>query len=525
MKKILLILLVFITNACERNLNELLEIENPNTFTTQEFWKTEDDIDKGLVAVYNMYYKQGTWTRNMYTLLDGNGDDGTSRAGWTELQEWAKFTYTNYDFFEVGIKIWNEHYKAIFRANQVLDNIDNVPFSDENKRNKIKGQLYFLRAFYYFYLEILWEDVPLVLKTSSPDDYPQQLPAAQVWAQIENDLKMAAERLPNQWDATNYGRPTKGAALALLGKTYMQQHKWQEAKDAFYWLVEGDGKVYYDLVNNYEDNFLNTTEYNKESVFEIQFSEVYPTGYDDDFLSTSQLGTQHAINASPKGLGWNNIQASRWLVDYYKREKTVEGKNDTRLFVNLWYDKRKTDFPEQTDFLIYGRQWTSDPTWGTQVFIRKYSSKLSGTETEFYWNDINFRLIRYADVLLCYSEILNELNNGPSPLAIEFVNRVRERAKLPKLENSTYYTDASILTDKNSFLKHLQIERGLELALECVRWIDLKRWGMLDNQTGIEELKLRDKDFNNFVLGKSHRLPIPQSDVDNNPNLEQNVPY
>jgi len=134
----------------------------------------------------------------------------------------------------------------------------------------------------------------------------------------------------------------------------MQQKKWQEAKDALSWLVEGDGKQYYDLVPNYGDNFTNANENNKESVFEIQFSEVYATGYDDDFSPSSNLGTQHAMNAAPKGLGWNNIQARRWMIDYYKREKTLDGKNDMRLFTTLWYDDRAKDFPDQADSLVYG---------------------------------------------------------------------------------------------------------------------------------------------------------------------------
>ncbi len=520
---IILTLLIGLTalSACKK----VLDVPNPNTFTAAEFWKTEADLQQGLTAAYNAFYKQGTWTRNIYTLMDGNGDDGTSLAGWTELQEWAKFKYTNYDFFEMGYKIWSDHYKAIFRANQVLDHVDKVTFSSDENKRRITGQAKFLRGLYYFYLEILWENIPLVLKTSQPSDAPKQSGPAEVWAQIESDLKDAADNLPDQWTGVDKGRATKGAALAYLGKAYMQQKKWQQAKDALSWLVEGDGRQYYDLIPNYGDNFTNANENNKESVFEIQFSEVYATGYDDDFSSTSNLGTQHAMNASPKGLGWNNIQARRWLIDYFKREQTIDGKNDIRLFTSIWYDARKNDFPDQPDSLVYGRSWTEDPTWGSQVFIRKYTSKLNGRDLEFYWNDINYRLIRYADVLLCYAEVLNELNHGPNVLAIQCLDRVRQRANLPLLINSTYYNGAAIEGDYTAFGKHLQIERGLELCLECVRWIDLKRWGLLDNQTGIDELKTRDPDFNNFVLNKSYRLPLPQSEVDNNPNLTQNTPY
>jgi hypothetical protein len=80
-------------------------------------------------------------------------------------------------------------------------------------------------------------------------------------------------------------------------------------------------------------------------------------------------------------------------------------------------------------------------------------------------------------------------------------------------------------TDHDKFLDRLKTERVLELAGESVRWMDLKRWGDLTSQEGINELKTRDPDFNNFVLGKHHRLPLPQIEVENNTNLNQNTPY
>ncbi|MBK5720656.1 RagB/SusD family nutrient uptake outer membrane protein [Dysgonomonas sp. Marseille-P4677] len=524
MKKIYVIILIVtcaFTSSCS---DSLLDIDNNNTVSTGNFWNSEEDINRGVIAVYNMFYKQGTWTRNIYTQMNGSADDGVSYAGWTELQEWSKFIYTNYNFDEVNTKIWGEHYKAIFRANQVLDHINDVPFSNEEKRNDLIGQTKFLRAFYYFYLTVLYEDVPLVLTTSSASDRPEQKKMDEIFVQIESDLKDAIEKLPVKREAANVGRITKGAAYALLGKMYMQAHRWDDARKCFEWLVDGDGKSLYELMDNYEANFRNDTENNKESVLEIQFSQLNNTGFDVDFDPNSNLGSQIAINHSPKGLGWNNLQARRWLIDYFKREKTVDGTNDLRLYYSLWYDDAATDFPEIDNHLIYGRTWDEDPTWGDQVFIKKYTSKLSGRETEFYWHDINFRLIRFSDVLLLYAEALNELSSTPSAKAVECMNRVRERAKLPKIENSTYYNGTLITSNKDAFREQIKIERALELNLECVRWIDLKRWG-LDQQSVIDQYKQRDEDFKNFVVGKSYRMPIPQSEVDNNPNLQQNYPY
>ena len=70
------------------------------------------------------------------------------------------------------------------------------------------------------------------------------------------------------------------------------------------------------------------------------------------------------------------------------------------------------------------------------------------------------------------------------------------------------------LSSKDAFIKRLQMERTLELCFEGWRWADLKRWGLLDTEAGIEELEKRDRDFKNFVVGKHRRLPIPRDEVD-----------
>ena len=480
MKKIALYILCGVTalfTSCDPS---LLDLQNENTLSTGVYWKTESDIEAGVVAVYGMFYRQGTWTRNIYTQMIGMADEGVSYAGWTELNEYTKFIFTDYNFSEVNTKIWREHYTAIFRANQVLDHIGNVPFSNETHKDDLIGQTKFLRAFYYFYLTALWDNVPLVLNTSSAADKPMQASADEVLIQIEEDLEDAITKLPSTRDANNYGRPTKGAAYGLLAKAYAQHHKWEDAKRCLEWLVDGEGKNYY---------------------------------------PNAQLGTQIEMNQAPTGIGWNNIEARRWLVDYYKREQTTDGKNDSRLFYTLWYDGAASDFPEYPNQLIYGSPWNSD--WGNRVFFKKYSTDASPL---YYWNDNNFRSLRYADMLLLYAEALNELNATPPSKAIECLNRVRNRVNLPNIEDSKYYNGSQISTNKDAFREHLKIERALELAMECVRWVDLKRWGIND-QTTLNELKARDSDFNNFIIGKSIRMPIPQSEVDNNPNLNQNDQY
>jgi hypothetical protein len=519
MKKILIFSVLFLMGLFNSCSEKTLDIQNPNIPTTDVFWKTPNDAVMGLNAVYTMFYKPGSWTRWIYFRFDLTSDEGTSNSPWLELKEWTRFIYFNYNFWEGNTIEWRDHYKAIFRANQVLAYIEPIEFTDAAQKKDIIAQAKFLRGLYYFNLAVMFDNVPLVLEPSKPDDKPQQSSAAEVWAQIKKDFTEAAADLPETRTSANYGRPTKGAALAYLGKANMQTHNWAEAVTAFSWLVDGAGAAYYDLVPNYKDNFKHTTENNNESVFEIQFSSVNPM--DDGDVANQNVGSNRAQFFAPGGIGWGDGEARRWLVDEYKKEKNLDGVTDTRLRCNMFYPEIQTDYPGEK---IYGRDW--QPGWGTHCYIRKYQGDYY-RNAEDYYSPINFRVIRYADVLLLYAEALTQASTAAAPpqKAIDCVDRVRQRpsTNLPKLENSTLY--ASAVTTKELFLKRLQMERSLELCYEAVRWADLKRWELWKTPEGLAELRSRDIDFDNFVPGKTERMPLPQLDVDNNPNLTQNPNY
>src|SRR5690606_19692940 len=119
-----------------------------------------------------------------------------------------------------------------------------------------------------------------------------------------------------------------------------------------------------------------------------------------------------------------------------------------------------------------------------------------------------------------YAECVAE-SNGSLAESVALVDRVRNRVNMPKL--SVNHADAA--SNRTTFLKRVQTERFLELATEGHRWADIKRWGLLDNEEGINELKARDPDFAKFVIGKHRSLPIPSDEVNNNPNVKQNPNY
>jgi hypothetical protein len=503
--KITLLLALSIATSCKKS--ELDQV-NPNTLPVSQFWLSESDAEKGVNAIYHMFYQNGGFNRWIYFRLDLTSDEGFSKSPWLELGDWTRFQYINYNFWEGNVNSFRDVYKAIYRCNQVLAYVPKIEFADAAKKEQLLGQAKFLRGFYYYYAAILWENVPIVLTPQTPTDLPAQATLTQVWAQVEKDLTEASTSLPDQYTGANIGRATKGAALAMLGKAYMQQHKWAEAKTAFDYLVTGAGKSNYDLVD-FKENFRATQENNKESVFEIQFSNANQTAEGDG--PSSNMGTNRTQFFAPRSIGWSDGQARNWMVAEFKKEKTVDNKIDPRLEYTLFYPGLEADFGDK----IYGRswQWDADEAW-----FKKYSRDYYRSNEDYY-NEVNNRVIRYADVLLMYAETLNEL--GQTDDAYQYVNLVRARSNMAPL--ATAYP--AIGTDKTLFRDRLKMERELELCGESVRWADLKRWGDLDTQAAVDKVALRDPDFKNFVVGKNIRLPLPQVEVQNNTNLHQTPNY
>jgi len=521
MKKIIYILFaVFLFTSCK------VDVQNPNAITTATFWETERDAEYGVNAIYNMFYKPGTYSRWIWFRLDLTSDEGFSQSPWAELKEWTQFRYTNYNFWEGNGWTYRDCYEAIFRANQVLHFVPDMEFADNTKKEQLLGQAYFLRGLYYYNLALLWgsenKSLPIVLELSTPGMQPEGHTETEVYQQAVLDFMEAEKRLPEVWDDTNKGRATKGASLAYQAKCYMQLHQWDEAKTALSWLVDGDGKQYYDLTNNYFDNFTKDRENNIESVFEIQYSDIHkaPAG-DGDFDVDPNLGVNRGQFFAPPGIGWTDGELRPWLVDEFKKEKDLDDNIDSRLRYTAFYSDMHKDFPDNTR--IYGLTstdalWSQD-NWRGRVFFRKYGSDYY-RDFDDYHNPTNVRLIRFADVLLMYAECIAE-SGGDLTTAVAQVDRVRERANMPKLT----VNHAASTSSKEAFLKRLQMERVLELATEGHRWADIKRWGLLDNETGINELKARDPDFENFVIGRHKRLPIPSDEDNNNPNVKQNPNY
>jgi tetratricopeptide (TPR) repeat protein len=504
-------MLILSVTACKKSLD--LDIENPNRIDESNFWKTGADALQGINAVYGNFYRNGApYSRWLPYYMDVRSDDGYSTSPWNELRSISGLNITQYSF-EVNIDTWAHHWRGVYRANQVITNVPGISM-DETLKSRYIGEAKFLRAIYYYNLVTIWGNIPLVLEPSQPNDKPSQVPQEQIWAQIEKDLTEAAAVLPTSYTGEDIGRATKGAAYAKLGRAHLQQKEYQQASDALAWLITGPGAAIYDLVPNYSDNFKHTTENNKESVFEVQF-KMRPENTGED-AATSNVGTSRPPFFAPPGHGFNDANMHRWVVHEFLKEKTATGGRDPRLAVTALYDSTDERGPAFT--LVYGFTFTAknyDNNIKNRVWYRKYlDDYFRNKEFEVFNSPINFRVIRFADVLLMYAEALNAM--GRTADAYAHVDRVRQRAGLDKLSVSRP------AMNQTQFLQQLMHERITELTGESVRWNDLARWGYFDDASKLAELKARDPEFNNFVMGRNKYMPIPQSEIDINPNLIQN---
>jgi hypothetical protein len=301
----------------------------------------------------------------------------------------------------------------------------------------------------------------------------------------------------------------------MLGKTFLQQNKYQQAADAFAWLVTGPGASIYNLTTDYSDNFRINTENNVESVFEIQYALRDDENSDNDVDEGARPNPGASIAkfyAPGGGPGFQDGAARRWVVDAFNVERTASGERDPRLDATFLFDSTDVRGPDFT--MIYGLTFTE--RYGTggdskKVWYRKLLND-HWRDFESFNSPNNYRMVRYADVLLMYAEALNGLAQTSD--AYQYVDRIRARVGMKPL------AEIKPGMSQQEFLNQLKHERIVELSGEGWRFADLARWGDLS-----PALADRDPEFTNFVVGKHEWYPIPQTDIDLNPNLTQNPGY
>lgn len=472
--KVFLMLLILGFSACE----EPLEEEIFSELTPATMFNTEEGVNVVLNASYSYAHRSGavqSWSPHYLGGMTAGeiwGAGGSIENLWLALID---FTWdANHDQI---LAVWTVYYNAIRDANIVMDNLDNEIFSDEFRQLK-KAEVHFLRGWAYSELYNLFGPIPLY--TSSTDD-PLQPNATEedIRSFIEQELTSAINSPSLEVQPTTFGKASKGAAMGILTKYYLNTRQWQKAADLAQDIIELNE---FGLVtSSYADVFSLTNEGNQEMLWALPKNAAS--------TSASQLVNALMFPPNyPRPFPNNAVFAARTYI--FDEFVNAYEENDDRL------DLMVTSFVTTDGTFVQG-------LGNDQTFPHKYEFDPNSVGPSA-GNDIP--IIRYADILISRAEALNEIS-GPSQEAIELVNQVRSRSGATPLALSGF--------TKETFRDAILEERAREFFFEGKRREDLIRHDLF-----ISNAVARGKNAQpHHVL-----FPIPQVELDANELLNQNSP-
>lgn len=388
---------------------------------------------------------------------------------------------------------WDAAYRNINNCNTVLNPKNISVVTEEGLRRQFIGEVTFIRAYQYFNLVRLFGPVFIVNEniTVAESMKKDRSSVEEVYGFIIDDLKQAVESLQGiQYDKSQLGRIDEIAAKALLAKVYLTLYRNEDARPLLSDIinVKGTSLIAYDKI------FDVNNEMNDEIIFAVRYKKGN-LGIGSPFANKfAPLNSYtNVITGSGDGLNYPTTD----LINAY----TVGDKRKDVSLAEFYIDESKANpiIPE--------------------AYVKKYLSPVSVR----YDAENDWPVIRYADVLLMYAEVLNELE-GPGN-ALSYLNLTRERAGLSPL-------DASAVASRYEFRKELDKERRLEFAFENQRWFDLLRWNtvkeVVNNHLHTAEWFFYSGYNNKINELKDYQLilPIPQSVIDINGNvITQNPNY
>ena len=504
----ILFLIVFGTYSCS---DEFLQYDQRGTQTVGSFYQTDEQAFEALISVFNRWqdgigwnflYLQQALSDESYAGGGARGDNGGS------LEEINEYRFTPSTGSFKGYYSWM--YDCINRSNLVINNVK----PDTGNKALCVSMAHAFRGYAYFYLKNMWGEVPLVLKELNPEEYNQpRAPMADINALIVKDFEDAIVTLPIKGKLpANFSQLlSKGAVQTMLAKHYLYEKNYAKAASIFQEII--DSKIY-SLYLDYSKILRKESEHGVESVFEINFTTalnysgwfgsesgfggwVIMTGPRPEYLPTSVFDR---IGIFPMSWGFINPRKETYDTfvkagDFIRLKSTIIGPEEMQAMGGT--------YKNPAGFVPYGSDGYLD---------LKYIGYLSEGEgpdpvTKYKNVGTNFRLIRYADVLLMAAEAYNRL--GDDAKARTYVNMVRDRVNLKPLTSTS-----------DNLFEDIKLERKFELAFEGHRYMDLQRWG-----DGYKVMKDQGKKIPNglggyfepagagYKQGRNELLPIPEYEM------------
>ncbi|MCX2484429.1 RagB/SusD family nutrient uptake outer membrane protein [Pedobacter sp. MR2016-24] len=506
-------------SACKK---DELNKQPTDASSSTTYWKTETNAVEATNNIYR--YLGDFWDR---IFISGATDDSFAWSNWpSDIIYVGNGSATS----TTGVfgHYWGNFYKMIAAANNVLDNINKVSSMSDEMRNRLIGESRFLRAYAYQQLIGMYGDVPLITRVQPIEEfYVTRTPRAQVADFIVKELDTVANFLPLSYPATDAGRATKGAALALKARTYLYEGDWANAAIASQAVMN---LAEYSIDNNYLSLFNGTNEDSKEIILSGRY-----------IPNTYANGTATWVGGPSVG-GWSEITPIQSLVDEY--ECTDGNTIATSPLYNAATPFENRDPRLKLTIVVPGvvvNGTTIDVTAPNSIdglaknnasftgyYYKKYiPAVISGNYDNNSSNDII--LLRYAEVLLNYAEA--KVESGSIDQSVyNAINQVRQRAgvNMPAITAAKASTQAELRTI-------IRRERRVEFPLEDNRFFDIRRWKIAETVMNgsvygiLNNFNTDRADYGSHVLvekrsfkTRDYLFAIPQNDLDQNKNLVQN---
>lgn len=472
LKKILAIVLFTTLLTCD----DYLEILPEGQENTENYFNSKSDYEDALIGVYDLL-----GTTYLSNILGEIASDNSNCGGGdqTDVLDWQQIDDMIHTADNGALRnIFQWMYAGISRANYIVEFEDKIDFQG---KQQLLAENLFLRSYFYFELVKFFGDVPMYLDGRISLEASQAIdrtPKAEVYAQLEADLKTAIESLP--WEQAQNGRATKGAALALLGKIYLYQEKFPDAATTLDKVITSGQ---YQLVSDFSTIFLNSNENNIESVFEVQYFGGQGASFDcfqcvEGNIAVGFMGPRF-LNGdySPYTTGFSFNPPTAEIFNSYSSDDVR--RDATILDMEAFVAER----PDVT----FSQGNTDDYTgYYNKKYIPYAEANLPDVNLT---HSNNYRSIRYSDVLLMAAEAYNRGAIDDSK-ARSYTNLVRERAGLEDVTSSG-----------GNLTQDIYKERRLELAGEGHRFFDQVRTGQTST-------------INGFTPGKHELFPIPRIEIE-----------
>ena len=507
MKKLHIIYIAFITSLgfLGASCQDFLEEEPISSWGVDAFYSSPIEADIAIAGIYSNLASDAVYGQALSIVMESGTDEGYYNRRFND--NWTVGLYRHTSADEYVKNLWYTLYSTINLSNLFIEKLDASAF-EQVQYDQLIAEARFLRAHSYFLLTSWYNEVPMPLK-STEDQSSNDLPVStleELYAQIIEDFSYAAENLPVV-TAANYkkGRAHKMAAHGLMARVYLKMagfpfkdaSKYKLAMDECE-IVIADGK--FNLNPSYRAHFLNYIQIKydtQESIFEISFAYLRDLGLDTHGRIGGLNGVAFGYGGSADGYpaAYAMFNASPNVKNAYSSDDQRKAWNLAEFQYSASGDAIAVTDPLSTAYCP-GKYRRWEPANFDDLLItatpgvtEPYILLEAITSPNKNFTSINFPVLRYSDILLMYAEASNEVEGAPTSLGIEYLNKVRNRAGLLKIEDE----NPSAIANKTNFFNELVDERLREFCFEGLRKQDLIRWELLGTK-----LKL----LNNTILGE-----------------------